>query len=170
MYLSKLKISGFRKLNNSELEFRQGLNILVGPNNIGKTTIIDALRALLASEDGTLRLTEDDLHVAPDGSTKASTIIFQYTFSGLSQQDEADFYHALSPLPIEKDKPQRLFSTSVIRHPNLVAVLGLGVGVAIMKKFQSPMKCWKIYEQYIYSHYATRNKVFALAGVASSLN
>lgn len=107
MYLSKLRISGFRKLNNSELEFRQGLNILVGPNNIGKTTIIDALRALLATEDGTLRLTEDDLHVAPDGSTKAGTIVFQYTFSGLSQQDEADFYHALSPLPVEKDKPQQ---------------------------------------------------------------
>ncbi len=81
MYLSKLKISGFRKLLDCELEFRQGLNILVGPNNIGKTTIIDALRALLATEDGTLRLTEDDLHVAPDGSTKSGTIIFQFFFA-----------------------------------------------------------------------------------------
>lgn len=106
MYLSKLKISGFRKLDNFELEFRPGLNILVGPNNIGKTAIMDALRALLATEDGTLRLTDDDLHVAPDGVTKEKNIIFQYTFSGLSPQDEADFYQALSPLPLEEDKPQ----------------------------------------------------------------
>ena len=107
MYLSKLKISGFRKLNNCELEFRQGLNILVGPNNIGKTTIIDALRALLATEDGTLRLIEDDLHVSPDDSAKAGAINFQYIFRGLSHQDEADFYHALSPLPVDDDKPQQ---------------------------------------------------------------
>ena len=106
MYLSKLKISGFRKLDACELEFRQGLNILVGPNNIGKTTIIDALRALLASEDGALRLTEDDLHVSSGGSQKVGTITFQYIFSGLSHQNEADFYHALSPLPVEAGKPQ----------------------------------------------------------------
>lgn len=107
VYLSKLKISGFRKLNDCEIEFRQGLNILVGPNNIGKTTIIDALRALLATEEGTLRLTEDDLHVLPDGSTHIDTISFQYIFRGLTHQDEADFYHALSPLPAEDDKPQQ---------------------------------------------------------------
>lgn len=107
MYLSKLKISGFRKLNDCELEFRQGLNILVGPNNIGKTSVIDALRALLATEDGILRLIEDDLHVLPDGSAKASVISFQYIFKGLSLQDEADFYHALSPLPAEDGKPQQ---------------------------------------------------------------
>lgn len=107
MYLSKLRISGFRKLGDCELEFRQGLNILVGPNNIGKTTIIDALRALLATEDGILRLTEDDLHVSPDGSAKAGIISFRYTFRGLSHQDEADFYHALSPLPVEDGKPQQ---------------------------------------------------------------
>lgn len=107
VYLSRLKIFGFRKLNNCELEFRQGLNILVGPNNIGKTTIIDALRALLATEEGTLRLTEDDLHVSSDSSTKACTISFQYTFRGLSHQDEADFFHALSPLPAENGKPQQ---------------------------------------------------------------
>lgn len=105
MYLSKLIISGFRKLNVCELEFRQGLNILVGPNNIGKTTIIDALRALLATEDGILRLTEDDLHLSSSG--RATTINFQYIFSGLSHQEEADFYHALSPCPIEDGKPQK---------------------------------------------------------------
>jgi putative ATP-dependent endonuclease of OLD family len=109
MYLSKLKISGFRKLNNCELEFQPGLNILVGPNNIGKTTVIDALRALLATEDGTLRLTEDDLYKSPDGVTNASCISFQYIFCGLSLQDEADFFHALSPCPAKDGGAQQQY-------------------------------------------------------------
>lgn len=57
MYLSKLVIKGFRRLEHLEMRFREGLNVLVGPNNAGKTAIVDALRVLLSTgEDGALRL------------------------------------------------------------------------------------------------------------------
>ncbi|MCS5503510.1 AAA family ATPase [Lysinibacillus sp. A4] len=43
MYISKLNISGYKNAKvNSEIEFRKGLNILVGENGAGKTTIINA--------------------------------------------------------------------------------------------------------------------------------
>lgn len=59
--------------------------------------MIDALRALLSTADeGTLRLDESDLHLAPDG-TRASEIVFNYVFAGLSLDEEADFASALKP-------------------------------------------------------------------------
>ncbi len=48
MYLAQLSISNFRRIENVVLEFQPGLNVIVGPNNVGKTAVVDALRALLA--------------------------------------------------------------------------------------------------------------------------
>lgn len=97
MHLAKLTVKGFRKIEEAEMLFRPGLNIVIGENNAGKTAVIDALRALLSTtEEGTLRLDESDLHVAADG-TRASEIVFSYTFQGLSLDEEADFSAALKP-------------------------------------------------------------------------
>jgi putative ATP-dependent endonuclease of OLD family len=48
MYLANLKVSNFRKLSSVSLDFNEGLNIIVGPNNVGKSAVVDALRSLLA--------------------------------------------------------------------------------------------------------------------------
>lgn len=97
MYLAKLKISNFRKLHDVELSFQAGLNVLVGPNNVGKTAIVDALRALLAGHDEPYpRLDAEDIH-RPKGSAPAGDIEFQYVFRGLDPDDEADFLEALKP-------------------------------------------------------------------------
>ena len=47
MYLSRLHISKFRVFDDITLYFKNGLNILIGENNSGKTAIIDALRICL---------------------------------------------------------------------------------------------------------------------------
>lgn len=97
MYLASLAISNFRRLKNVNLEFQPGLNIIVGPNNIGKTAVVDALRALLAGADDPYpRFTQDDLHV-PKGGTTSGEITFEYVFRDLSPDDESDFLHALKP-------------------------------------------------------------------------
>ncbi|MGJ7614120.1 MULTISPECIES: ATP-dependent nuclease [unclassified Variovorax] len=97
MHLAKLVIKNFRKLKHAELSFQAGLNVLVGGNNVGKTAVVDALRALLAGhEEPYPRLGEDDVHV-PRGGTPSGDIVFEYVFSGLSLDDEADFLAALVP-------------------------------------------------------------------------
>jgi putative ATP-dependent endonuclease of the OLD family len=97
VYLLKLSICNFRKLKSVEITFEPGLNILVGPNNVGKTTVIDALRALLNNQDEPRpRLTEDDIY-RPKGGTAAGAIEFHYVFHGLTPDDEADFLPALVP-------------------------------------------------------------------------
>ncbi|WP_415774039.1 ATP-dependent nuclease [Paraburkholderia sp. J8-2] len=97
MHLSKLVIKNFRKLKYAELSFQPGLNVLVGGNNVGKTAVVDALRALLAGHDEPYpRLCEEDVH-RPHGGTPSGDIVFEYVFSGLSLDDEADFLAALVP-------------------------------------------------------------------------
>lgn len=97
MYLAQLNITNFRKLKQVELKFRPGLNVLVGANNVGKTSVIDALRALLAGHDEPYpRFDIDDVH-HPKGGAPAGDIVFQYVFSDLNADDEADFLAALKP-------------------------------------------------------------------------
>lgn len=99
MHLSKLTISNFRRIKNATFEFIEGLNVIVGANNIGKTALVDALRSLLAShEDPYLRITDSDIHRPKDGSRPAGDIVFEFVFSGLNESDEADFLHALVPV------------------------------------------------------------------------
>ena len=97
MHLAKLVIKNFRKLAHAELTFQSGLNVLVGENNVGKTAVVDALRALLAGHDEPYpRLGEDDVH-RPPGGTPLGAIVFEYVFRGLDLDDEADFLSALVP-------------------------------------------------------------------------
>jgi putative ATP-dependent endonuclease of the OLD family len=97
VYLAQLRILNFRKLRQVELEFRPGLNVIVGSNNIGKTAVVDALRALLAgSDDPYPRLDADDIH-RPKEDAPTGDIEFQYVFGDLNSDDEADFLAALKP-------------------------------------------------------------------------
>lgn len=54
MYISELEIDGYKNCNKkSKISFNPGINILVGENASGKTTIIDAIRMILRdSEQG----------------------------------------------------------------------------------------------------------------------
>jgi len=97
MYLYELRIKGFRRFADIRIHFKKGLNVIVGPNNAGKTAVVDALRVLLsASDEGNLRFTELDLHVAVDG-TQSSEATFTFVFRELSVDEEADFMTALRP-------------------------------------------------------------------------
>lgn len=44
MYLSKIRVKNYKSFNDSgEIEFKPGINIIVGQNNSGKTTLLEAL-------------------------------------------------------------------------------------------------------------------------------
>ena len=70
MYLSKLNIKHFRSIKDISLTFNQGINVLIGENNAGKTTIIDALRLCLGYRDQNgLRVSKTDFYISKDTST-----------------------------------------------------------------------------------------------------
>ncbi|MFK1566939.1 ATP-dependent nuclease [Pseudomonas aeruginosa] len=97
MYLAELNIKNFRKLKDAKLCFQAGLNVLVGANNVGKTAVVDALRALLAGhEESYPRFSVDDRH-RPKVGQPDGDITFHYVFRELDADDEADFLAALQP-------------------------------------------------------------------------
>ncbi len=47
MYVKHVKISNFRALHSADISLQPGLNILIGPNNVGKSTILSAIDLVL---------------------------------------------------------------------------------------------------------------------------
>lgn len=70
MYISKIKITNFRNFLNKEVEFNDGVNVIIGHNNAGKTNLIKALSIVLDCE-GKKRLDVDDFNkYTPIGDLK----------------------------------------------------------------------------------------------------
>jgi len=92
VYLSKLAIKNFRGLRDLEVAFHEGLNVLIGENNTGKTAVLDALRLTLGlgAERRDLYLTQDDFHVDGKGDSSES-IEFHLTFDGLTDDEQGIF-------------------------------------------------------------------------------
>lgn len=106
MYLNHVAVQGFRNLGTFSLELFPGLNVLVGENNIGKTNLMDAVRAALgaasAANGEPVRLRPDDLATTEGGGLADGTIRIDLTFSGLSEEERGEFielldYNAAAP-------------------------------------------------------------------------
>ncbi|WP_241138335.1 AAA family ATPase [Achromobacter xylosoxidans] len=115
MYLAALNVKGFRRVEQLNLRFKPGLNVLVGPNNVGKTAVVDGLRALLTTaEEGALRVDAYDLHAS--GGHAATEITFHYVFRDLSLEEEADFLPALKPMPTAPGAPDKYEAHLWVRY------------------------------------------------------
>lgn len=66
MYLSRLVIKNFRSINEADLTFGKGKNVIVGRNNAGKSNILKAIDVLLGESSPTYaksdNVTELDFH------------------------------------------------------------------------------------------------------------
>ena len=47
MYISRIKLHNFKRFKSFDKEFNSGLNILVGDNEVGKSTILEAIHLAL---------------------------------------------------------------------------------------------------------------------------
>jgi putative ATP-dependent endonuclease of OLD family len=95
MYLSSVEIKNFRSLEELKVEFRPGLNVIVGRNNTGKTNLLQAIRHALgpnASRGEALWLERDDFYKDSIGAAMDRTISVVLTFSGLTETQRAHFY------------------------------------------------------------------------------
>ena len=95
MYLARVQVQNFRCLQNFQVELRQGLNVLVGRNNVGKTSLLTAIRHALGAGSGrgdSLWIAEDDFYRKSSGSTHAAELGITLTFRGLSPGERAFFY------------------------------------------------------------------------------
>ena len=92
MYISEIHASGFRCFSAARplnIQLSSGLNILVGPNDAGKSAIVDAARYVLWTRgDDYIRPDLNDFHVAADG-TRECDFVVRCTFDDLSPEEEA---------------------------------------------------------------------------------
>lgn len=101
MYLHSLKLWNWRKFAANqngdcgvEIEFNNGLNVIFGENDSGKTAIIDAIKTVLSTNNQEVNwLTEQDFY---EGSTNMK---IECIFRNLSQREESFFYEWLTITP-----------------------------------------------------------------------
>ncbi|MDA8222648.1 MAG: AAA family ATPase [Desulfitobacterium hafniense] len=63
MYISKISIEGFRNFKKTEVQFNDGINVIIGHNNSGKTNLLKALSLIFDSSFGTSKsLGVDDFY------------------------------------------------------------------------------------------------------------
>lgn len=61
VYISRIKLKNFRNFNDTEIVFNDGVNVIIGHNNSGKTNLLKAL-ALVFDNNTSKRLTVDDFN------------------------------------------------------------------------------------------------------------
>jgi putative ATP-dependent endonuclease of the OLD family len=115
MYLSELKIWNFRKYGIKKVEdktekpelvlvFNKGLNLIVGENDSGKTSILDAIKLIVLTQSKEyIRPDYEDFHL-PNGKTdekdRATVFRIECIFRGFEDIEAKNF---LEWLGIEKD-------------------------------------------------------------------
>lgn len=94
MYLQSLSLQNFRCFGNKQtIEFRKGLNVLVGENDSGKSAIMDAIRIALGSTDQSwYRIELSDFH----NEDREKEIKLILKFADLSSNEQAAFLECLS--------------------------------------------------------------------------
>jgi putative ATP-dependent endonuclease of OLD family len=97
VYLSDLLIENFRGIGSQatkrdvRLVLSRGLNVLVGENDSGKSSIVDAIRLCLTTRTQDFyRVTEDDFHVTPEG-LRATTLRIRCVFRDLSREETSRY-------------------------------------------------------------------------------
>lgn len=116
MYLSELSIKNFRKYGDPglNLKLNKHLNVLVGENDSGKSTIVEAIKFVLSTHNNDyLRLDTEDFHLANGANEeeRATEIEIICVFKGFNVEEAKNF---LEWLHIEKEDDTTRYSLKVI--------------------------------------------------------
>lgn len=92
MHLKRIRSANFRAFGTDkhelDWELNPGLNILVGENDSGKTSVVDAIRYVLwTTSYEFIRLFETDFHIS--GSVRAQSLFIEATLTELNAEQEA---------------------------------------------------------------------------------
>ncbi len=104
MFLQALHLHNFRHLGRGQpivIPFQEGLNLLVGENDAGKSAVIDALRFCLGTRGAFFeRLSETDFYCSASGQTTEFAV--RAVFTQLSASEARDLVEWTTPIPAQK--------------------------------------------------------------------
>lgn len=103
MYITNIKIKNFRAIENLELNLNSGLNVIIGENNSGKTSIIDLLRLVFdkGNYPNEIYWKETDFRVV-DSSNEFNPIEFDIKFEP-DDEKECFCFNELHTIEFDKD-------------------------------------------------------------------
>lgn len=87
MYISHITVKGFRNFKYSEIEFNDGLNVLIGHNNAGKTNLLKALQLVIEPHYRYRRLNVNDFNrdiFLEDLKSQSPSVTISVTFRNSS--------------------------------------------------------------------------------------
>ncbi len=128
MRLTKLLVDAFKIIKRAEIDFAPGLNILYGPNDLGKSTIATAIRAALLVPPGSAEAQNYTSWFGPDSPHVELTIVdpdgqlwrVKKTF-GTSSPSSAELLHSKDSITFTQDCKARQV------EEKLRAILGWGI-------------------------------------------
>jgi putative ATP-dependent endonuclease of OLD family len=98
MFLKGLEIKNFRCFGEigTKFTFQKGVNLIIGENNSGKSSLIDALRIAfcLGVSNRDIYLSSQDFHINENG-IPAEEICIDLEFIELNEDEQAGFYELL---------------------------------------------------------------------------
>src|SRR5690625_733253 len=89
MYISSIELLNFRSFKNKKVDFQEGLNVLIGHNNSGKTNLLQALSLIFDSKTSK-QLSIDDFYKYIDLEELKNTPPKITITATLSQSDEEE--------------------------------------------------------------------------------
>lgn len=103
MFLSTLRLWNFRKYSSGEdgrpgleVHFHEGVNVLIGENDSGKTAIVDAIRYVLKTQSGEFIQFDDKDFYQDTNGNRTDEFRIECVFDGLNEQDSGLFWEWLS--------------------------------------------------------------------------
>lgn len=93
MYLSELEIEGYRGIKErTKIKLKKGINLLVGDNRSGKSTVIDSVRLLLQENEYSREgIKENDFYHSIDDKEVADKIKISGRFDELSDEKKVEY-------------------------------------------------------------------------------
>ena len=95
MYLSKLSIQNFRSIKDVTIDFQKDLNVFVGKNNTGKSSIIDAIRLALGTSmnnPNPIWISEDDFYKDSNQQEREESFTIKMEFADLNEKQRVKFF------------------------------------------------------------------------------
>lgn len=120
MYISSICIEGFRNFKSCEIKFNEGVNVIIGHNNAGKTNLLRALSLVLDSKTSR-KLEIDDFNknipIADLIAQPPKITITLYISEGKDEDLTADDLVTVAPWLTKLDSPYQAVLTYVFFLP-----------------------------------------------------
>ncbi|MBW0436036.1 AAA family ATPase [Leptospira yasudae] len=110
MYLERLVIKNFRSISELTLHFNKGLNIIIGENNSGKSTIVDVLRICfsIGSQRREIFVTQYDFYINKQSLLEDIKTIEFHLFFKVENPEETAWFNELVVIDDSGDQSLQL--------------------------------------------------------------